>query len=119
MQLWFLTGFSRARQKIVTLSFFHPKMCSIEKHVQLVKLPTRSQTRRVKLYSIESQNQVDFCYLICFSFVTAVLEKQIHKEYDLRNRALPPFVTLQPFMSDCIGECHMTAQGPKWHTADR
>jgi hypothetical protein len=67
-------------------------MYSIEKHVQLVKLPTRSQTRRVKLYSIESQNQVDFCCLICFSFVTAVLEKQIQKECDLK----PPFV------SDCI-----------------
>jgi hypothetical protein len=61
MQLWFLTGSSRAQQKIAILSFFHPKMYSIEKQVQLVKLPTRSQTRRVKLYSIESQNQVDFC----------------------------------------------------------
>jgi hypothetical protein len=66
--------------------------------VQLVKLPTRSQTRRVKLYSIKSQNQVDFCCLICFSFVTAVLEKQIRNECDLRNRALPPFV------SDCNGK---------------
>jgi hypothetical protein len=101
MQLWFLTGFSRARQKIGILSFFHPKKYSIEKHVQLVKLSTRSQTRRVKLYSIESQNQVDFCCLICFLFVTAVLEKQIQKECGLRNRALPPFVTLPPFVSDC------------------
>jgi hypothetical protein len=70
-------------------------MYSIEKQMQLVKLPTRSQTRRVKFYSIESQNQIDFCCLICFSFVTTVLEKQIQKECDLRNRALPPFV------SDC------------------
>jgi hypothetical protein len=85
MQLWFLTEFSRARQKIGILSFFHPKMDSIENHVQLAKLPTRSQTKRVKLYSIESQNQVDFCCLICFSFVTTVLEKQIQKECDLRN----------------------------------
>jgi hypothetical protein len=77
MQLWFLTGFSRTRQKIEILSFFHPKMYSIEKHVQLVKLPTRSQTRRVKFYPIENQNQVDFGCSICFSFVTAVLEKQI------------------------------------------
>jgi hypothetical protein len=77
-------------------------MCSIKKHVQLVKLPTRSQTRKVKFYSIESQNQVDFCFLICFSFVTAVLEKQIQKECDLRNRALSPFVTLPPFVSDSI-----------------
>jgi hypothetical protein len=92
MQLWFLTGFSRARQKIGIFSFFHPKMYSIEKHVQLVKLPTRSQTRRVKFYSIESQNQVDFCCLVYFSFMTAVLEKQIQKECDIRNRALPPFV---------------------------
>jgi hypothetical protein len=76
-------------------------MYSIEKHVQLVKLPTRSQTRRVKLYSIEGQNQVDFCCLICFSFVTAVLEKQIQKECDLRNRVLPPSVMLPPFVSDC------------------
>jgi hypothetical protein len=68
----------------------------LKKHVQLVKLPTRSQTRRVKLYSIESQNQVDLYCLICFSFVAAVLEKQIQKECDLRNRALPPSV------SDCI-----------------
>jgi hypothetical protein len=66
-----------------------------KKHMQLVKLSTRNQTRRVKLYSIESQNQVDFCCLIYFSFMTAVLEKQIQKECDLRNRALPPFV------SDC------------------
>jgi hypothetical protein len=103
MQLWFLTGFSRAWQKIGILSFFHPKMYSIEiKHVQLVKLPTRSQTRRIKLYSIESQNQVDFCCSIYFSFVTAVLEKQIQKECDLRNRALPPFVMLPPFVSDCM-----------------
>jgi hypothetical protein len=96
MQLWFLTGVSKARQKIGILSFFHPEMHSIEKHVQLVKLPTRSQIRKVKLYSIENQNQVDFCDLICFSFVTGVLEKQIQKECDLRNRALPPF------MSDCM-----------------
>jgi hypothetical protein len=73
----------------------------LKKHVQLVKLPTRSQTRRVKLCSIESQNQVNFCYLICFSFVTAVLEKQIQKERNIRNRALPPFGTLPPFVSDC------------------
>jgi hypothetical protein len=66
MQIWFLTGFSRTRQKIGILSFFHPKMYSIKKHVQLVKLPTRSQTRRVKLYSIKSQNQVVFCCLMCF-----------------------------------------------------
>jgi hypothetical protein len=104
MQFWFLTGFSRTRQKIGILSFFHPKMYSIEKYLQSVKLPTRSQTRRVKLYSIESQNQVDFCCLIYFSFVTTVLEKQIQKECDLRNRALPPFVTLLPFVSDCIPE---------------
>jgi hypothetical protein len=77
-------------------------MYSIEKYVQLVKLPTRSQIRRVKPCSIESQNQVDFCCLICFSFVTAVLEKQIQKECDLRNRALPLFVTLPPFVSNCI-----------------
>jgi hypothetical protein len=32
------------------------KSIRLKKHVQLVKLPTRSQTRRVKLYSIESQN---------------------------------------------------------------
>jgi hypothetical protein len=31
--------------------------------------------------------------LICFSFVTVVLEKQIQKECDLRSRALPPFVS--------------------------
>jgi hypothetical protein len=30
MQLWFLTGFPRARQNIRILSFFHPKMYSIE-----------------------------------------------------------------------------------------
>jgi hypothetical protein len=100
IQLWFLTGFSRARQKIGIFSIFHPKMYSIEKYRQLVKLPTRSQTRRVKLYSIESQNQVGFCCLICFSFVTAVLEKQIQKECDLRNRTLRPFVTWPPFVSD-------------------
>jgi hypothetical protein len=102
MQLWFSTGFSRAWQKIGILSFFHPKMSSIENHVQLVKLPTRSHRKRVKLYSIESQNQVDCCCLMCFSFVTAVLEKQIQKECNLRNRPLPPFVTLPPFVSDCI-----------------
>jgi hypothetical protein len=79
-------------------------MYSIENHVQLVKLPTHSQTRRVKFYSVEIQNQVDYCCLICFSFVTAVLEKQIQKECDIRNRALPPFV------SDCtgIGGCQET-----------
>jgi hypothetical protein len=31
MQLWFLTGFSRAWQKIGVLSFFHPKIYLIEK----------------------------------------------------------------------------------------
>jgi hypothetical protein len=81
---------------------FHPKIYSIEKHVQFVKLPTRSQTRRVKFYSIESQNQVDFCCLICFSFVATVLEKQIEKEYNLRNRVLPPFV------SDCTAAAKLT-----------
>jgi hypothetical protein len=29
MQLWFLTGFSRAQQKIGIFSFFHPKVYSI------------------------------------------------------------------------------------------
>jgi hypothetical protein len=77
-------------------------MYSIKKHMQLLKLPTRSQTRRVKFYIIEIQNQVDFCCLIYFSFVTAILEKQIQKECDLRNRALSPSVTVSPFVSDCI-----------------
>jgi hypothetical protein len=66
MQLWFLTGFSKAQQKIGIPSFFHPKMYSMKKQVQLVKLWTRSQARRVKLYSIESQNQVKF--ILWFDF---------------------------------------------------
>jgi hypothetical protein len=60
------------------LSFIR-KCIRLKKHVQLVKLLTRSQTRKVKLYSIESQNQVDLCFLICFSFVTAVLENKFKK----------------------------------------
>jgi hypothetical protein len=53
------------------------KCIRLKKHVQLVKLPTHRQTKRVKFYSIESQNQVDFCCLIYFSFVTAVIRHRI------------------------------------------
>jgi hypothetical protein len=63
-----------------------------------MKLPTRSQTRRVKLYSIKNQNQADFCCLICESRSRELIQN----ECDLRNLVLPPFVTLPLFVNDCI-----------------
>jgi hypothetical protein len=93
------------------------KCIRLKKRVQLMKLPARSQTRRVELYSIESQNQVDFCYLICFSFMTAILKKQIQKECDLRNRALPPCVMLLAFVSDCTGDSNTALMKRPWDIA--